>query len=159
IEYDVGFDTDGRLDGIETVLSSRCGYSADLSLAVNDRAMFHSDNAYFLENALILSHRRKTHTVSNTAFRGFGGPQGMMGIERVMDAIAMHLGKDPLDIRKINLYGDAPRNVTQYHQIVDDNIAPALIAALETSSDYRRRRAAIQAFNAGSAVIKRGIAL
>ena len=159
IAYDVGFDKDGRLHGIETVLSSRCGYSADLSLAVNDRAMFHSDNAYFLNNAFILSYRRKTHTVSNTAFRGFGGPQGMMGIERVMDAIAMHLGKDPLDVRKINLYGDAPCNVTQYHQIVDDNIAPDLIAALEKSSDYRRRRAAIAAFNAGSPVIKRGIAL
>ncbi len=159
IEYDVGFGDDGRLDGIETILSSRCGYSADLSLAINDRAMFHSDNAYFLNNASLLSHRRKTHTVSNTAFRGFGGPQGMMGIERVMDAIAIHLGKDPLDVRKVNLYGDAPRNVTPYHQTVEDNLAPDLIAALEKSSDYRRRRAAIVAFNANSTVTKRGIAL
>ena len=159
IDYDVGFDGEGRLEGIETVLASRCGYSADLSLAINDRAMFHSDNTYFLNNASLLSHRRKTHTVSNTAFRGFGGPQGMMGIERVMDAIALHLGKDPLDVRKANLYGAAPRNITPYHQTVEDNIAPELIAALEKSSDYRRRRAAIAAFNATSPVIKRGIAL
>jgi len=159
IEYDVGFGDDGRIAAIETVLSSRCGYSADLSLAINDRAMFHSDNAYFLNNTTILSRRRKTHTVSNTAFRGFGGPQGMMGIERVMDAIAIHLAKDPLDVRKANLYGAAPRNITPYHQTVEDNIAPDIIAALEKSSDYRRRRAAIAAFNAQSPVVKRGIAL
>jgi xanthine dehydrogenase large subunit len=159
IAYDVGFDDDGRIEGIALDLASRCGYSIDLSFAINDRAMFHSDNTYFLNNAAIVSHRYKTHTVSNTAFRGFGGPQGMMGIERVMDVIAWRLGKDPLDVRKANLYGAAPRNVTQYGQTVEDNIAPDLIAALEAKSNYRARRAAIAAFNAGSPVLKRGIAL
>jgi len=159
IGYDVGFDGDGRIEGIKTVLQSRCGYSADLSLSINDRAMFHFDNAYFLSNASIISHRFRTNTVSNTAFRGFGGPQGMMGIERVMDAIAVHLSKDALDVRKANLYGTAPRNETPYHQSVDDNIAPELIAALEVQADYRARRQAIAAFNAANPVRKRGLAL
>jgi xanthine dehydrogenase large subunit len=159
IDYDVGFDGEGRLEGIETVLRSRCGYSADLSLAINDRAMFHCDNTYFLNNATIVSHRMKTHTVSNTAFRGFGGPQGMMGIERVMDAIALDLGKDPLDVRKANLYGQAPRDTTPYHMAVEDNIAPELVEALERQSDYRARRKAIDAFNVQSTVLKRGLAL
>jgi xanthine dehydrogenase large subunit len=159
IAYDVGFDDDGRIEGIELNLASRCGYSIDLSFAINDRAMFHSDNAYFLNNATIVSHRYRTHTVSNTAFRGFGGPQGMMGIERVMDVIAWRLDKDPLDVRKANLYGAAPRNVTQYGQTVEDNIAPDLIAALEAKANYRARRKAIAAFNASSPVLKRGIAL
>ena len=159
IAYEVGFDDDGRIAGIEFDLASRCGYSTDLSLAINDRAMFHADNTYFLGNATIVSHRYKTHTVSNTAFRGFGGPQGMMGIERVIDVIARTLGKDPLDVRKVNLYGPSPRNVTQYHQTVDDNIAPQIIAALEEKSHYRARRQGIEKFNAENRVLKRGIAL
>jgi xanthine dehydrogenase large subunit len=159
IAYDVGFGDDGRISAIEMVQSSRCGYSADLSLAISDRAMFHADNTYFLGNATITSNRRKTHTVSNTAFRGFGGPQGMLGVERVMDDIAIWLGRDPLDVRKANLYGAAPRNVTPYHMTVEDNIAPELIARLEQTSDYRKRRAAIATFNAASPVLKRGIAL
>ena len=159
IAYDAGFDDEGRLSGIEMVQSSRCGYSADLSLAISDRAMFHADNGYFLSNVRIISHRRKTHTVSNTAFRGFGGPQGMLGIERVMDAIAVHLRKDPLAVRKANLYGAAPRNVTPYHMTVEDNIGPELMARLEQTADYQKRRAAIAAYNAQSPILKRGIAL
>ncbi len=159
IEYDVGFDGDGRIEGIETVLRSRCGYSADLSPMINDRALCHFDNAYFLNNATLVSHRHKTNTVSNTAFRGFGGPQGMMAIERMMDAIALHLGKDPLDVRKANLYGAAPRNLTPYRQTVDDNIAPEIIDALEKKADYRARRKAITGFNANSRGLKRGLAL
>jgi len=121
--------------------------------------MFHADNAYYLDNVTITSLRCKTHTVSNTAFRGFGGPQGMMGIERVMDAIAGALGKDPLEVRKVNLYGGGGRNVTPYHMIVEDNILPELIAELESSADYRARRTAIRAFNETSPCLKKGIAL
>ena len=110
IDYDVGFDAEGRIQGIEFMQAARCGYSADLSGAIADRAMFHADNGYFLGNATITSHRCKTHTASNTAFRGFGGPQGMMGIEQVIDAIARHLGKDPLEIRKLqSLRQDRPQ--------------------------------------------------
>ena len=156
--YDAGFDADGRLLAVGLELASRCGCSLDLSAAINDRAMFHADNAYFLPAVRILSRRFKTHTVSNTAFRGFGGPQGMMAIERVMDAIAAALGKDPLEVRLVNLY--APnRDVTPYGMTVEDNIAPELIAELAEQSGYHRRRAAIARFNARSVTIKRGIAL
>ncbi len=156
--WSVGFDDSGRLAGAAFDLASRCGYSADLSMAINDRAMFHSDNAYALQAAEIVSHRFRTHTVSNTAFRGFGGPQGMMAIERAIDAMALHLGKDPLDVRKANLYG-AAGDQTPYGQTVENSPALALIEQLEASSDYRARRAAILKWNAGNRWLKRGIAL
>ena len=159
MDYDVGFDDDGRITGIDFAFASRCGRSADLSDAINDRAMFHADNAYYLENARIRSYRCKTHTVSNTAFRGFGGPQGMCAIERVIEEIALHLGKDPLDVRKLNLYGTTDRNVTPYYMTVEDNILPGLIEELERSAEYRRRREAVKAFNAASPVLKKGLAL
>ncbi len=159
IHYDVGFDEAGRIEGIDLELAARCGFSADLSGPISDRAMFHSDNAYYLPNVRIRSYRCRTNTVSNTAFRGFGGPQGMMGIERVIDAIAAHLGKDPLEIRRINLYGGEGRNVTPYHMTVEDNVALELVAELERSSDYRQRRRQVAEFNARSSIIKRGIAL
>ena len=139
-----------------STLASRCGYSADLSGAINDRAMFHADNAYYLPAAHIVTKRMKTNTVSNTAFRGFGGPQGMMAIERAIDAIAWSLRLDPLDVRKRNLYG-AGRDMTPYGMQVTDNIAPELIETLERTSDYRARRAEIAAFNADSAILKRGL--
>ena len=159
IDHDVGFDEDGRILGIEFVQAARCGLSADLSGAIADRAMFHADNCYYLDQVAITSHRCKTHTVSNTAFRGFGGPQGMMAMENVLDEIARTLGKDPLDVRKVNLYGTDERNVTPYHMTVEDNVAPEIIADLEASADYRQRRREIDAFNARESLFKRGIAL
>ena len=141
-DYEAGFDDTGRLLALSLMLASRCGYSADLSGPVNDRAMFHIDNAYYLEHVEIISHRCKTHTVSNTAFRGFGGPQGMMVIEAVMDDIARMLNLDPLDVRRANLYGIGERNVTHYGQVVEGNRLPEIFDRLERSSDYRRRRAA-----------------
>ncbi len=156
--YDVGFDDAGRIEGIRIELASRCGATADLSPAINDRAMFHADNCYWLPAVEILSHRLRTHTVSNTAFRGFGGPQGMLAIERVMDAIAAARGLDPLAVRRLNLYGPG-RDVTPYHMTVEDNVAPALIAELATRTDYDARRAAVAAFNAGHRVLKKGLAL
>ena len=159
IDYDVGFDDSGRIVGIDFEFASRCGMSADLSGPVNDRTMFHCDNAYFLENVRIVSHRCKTNTVSSTAFRGFGGPQGMFAIESVVDDIARTLGKDPLDIRRRNLYGQDERNVTHYQQVVEDNIADEIFDQLLDSSDYEQRRAEIREFNEGSKVLKRGIAI
>jgi xanthine dehydrogenase large subunit len=156
--YDVGFDDQGRLHAVDIELASRCGYSTDLSASVNDRAMFHSDNAYYLGAARILSHRFRTHTVSATAFRGFGGPQGMMVIERVMDEIALKLGKDPLDVRAINLYGPG-RDETPYGQRVEEHIIAPIMEALERSSHYRARRRAIRQWNAENPHIKRGLAL
>ncbi|MPZ56182.1 MAG: xanthine dehydrogenase molybdopterin binding subunit [Rhizobiales bacterium] len=157
-DYQIAFDNDGRIQGYDVCLASRCGYSADLSGSINDRAMFHADNAYYLPAATILSKRMKTHTVSNTAFRGFGGPQGMLAIERAIDAIAWTLGRDPLDVRKRNLYGNG-RDMTPYGMRVTDNILPEMIDALERSSDYRARRRTVAAFNADSPLLKRGLAL
>ncbi len=159
IDYDVGFDDSGLILGIDFELASRCGMSADLSGPVNDRAMFSCDNAYFLENVRILSHRCKTNTVSNTAFRGFGGPQGMFAIEYAIEDIARQLGKDPLEIRRRNFYGKDERNVTQYLQPVEDNVIDEIFDQLVASSDYEKRRQEIQAFNSKSPVLKRGIAI
>ncbi len=159
IRYDVGFDTEGRILGIEFMHALRCGISSDLSGPIADRAMFHSDNAYYLPNVGITSYRCKTNTVSNTAFRGFGGPQGMVGIERVIDAIAQQLGEDPLAVRKANLYGVDKRNITPYKMAIKDNVLPGLIAELEASSNYAKRRQSIAVFNKTSPIIRKGIAL
>jgi xanthine dehydrogenase large subunit len=158
-DYEVGFDDDGRIRGADFMLASRCGMSPDLSGPVNDRAMFHADNAYYLPHATIVSHRCKTHTVSNTAFRGFGGPQGMMVIEYAIDEIARALGLDPLTVRKRNLYGKRDRNITPYTMKVEDNILPEIVSELEKTSDYARRRKDIAAWNATSPFLKRGLAL
>jgi xanthine dehydrogenase large subunit len=159
IEYEVGFDDDGRIEGIEFMFASRCGMSADLSGAINDRTMFHCDNAYFLENVTIVSHRCKTNTVSNTAFRGFGGPQGMFAIENILDDIARLLGKEPLAVRRLNFYGIDQRNTTHYLQTIDDNILNEIIDELEVSSDYQLRVKEVAEFNASNPVLKRGISL
>lgn len=157
-DFEVGFDETGRILALTVMLASRCGYSADLSGPVNDRAVYHLDNAYYLEHVEIVSHRCKTHTVSSTAFRGFGGPQGMMVIERIIDDIARTLGKDPLDVRRVNFYTPG-RNITHYGQQVEDSLAPVIVEQLEGSSAYRARRQAIERWNAASPVIKRGLAL
>jgi xanthine dehydrogenase large subunit len=159
VEYSVGYEANGRIRALDVAMDARCGCSVDLSVGVVDRAMFHADNAYFLPEFKILTRRVKTNTVSNTAFRGFGGPQGIMAIERVIDAIAWDRGLDPLDIRKANLYGPG-RQVTPYGQTVEDyDIAAPLIDELERSSSYRARRKEIRSFNERSPIIKRGIAL
>ena len=159
VEYDVGFDARGRLQGIQLELAGNCGYSPDLSASIVDRAMFHADNAYYLGDATINGHRCKTNTASNTAYRGFGGPQGMVAIEQVMDHIARHLGLDPLAVRKINYYGKTERNETHYYQTVEHNLLDEMTADLEASSQYAQRREAIKAFNASSPYLKKGLAL
>ncbi len=159
VEYDVGFDDDGLLHGIEIDLAGNCGYSPDLSGSIVDRAMFHSDNAYYLDDATINGHRCKTNLASNTAYRGFGGPQGMVAIEEIMDAVARQLGKDPLDVRKRNYYGKTERNVTPYYQTVEHNMLEEMTAELEASSEYAKRREEIRAFNAKSPILKKGLSL
>ncbi len=158
VDYRAGFDSKGRVTAVEADFLARCGYSADLSNAICDRTMFHADNAYYYPAARIATRRLRTHTVSNTAFRGFGGPQGMLFAERMMEAIAIQTGRDPLDVRKLNLYTDG-RDTTPYGMKVEDNIALQVIEQLEASSDYRARRREIAAFNARSPILKRGISL
>ena len=158
-EYSVGFDATGRLCGLKLMMAVNCGFSADLSGPVADRAIFHADNAYFLQDVDIASYRCKTHTQSHTAFRGFGGPQGMIVTEAIMGDIAQHLKLDPLDVRRRNLYGLHERNVTHYQMTVEDNILDPLLSKLELTAQYRYRRQAISAWNEKSPVIKRGIAI
>ncbi|MFM2035623.1 MAG: xanthine dehydrogenase molybdopterin binding subunit, partial [Pseudomonadota bacterium] len=157
--YTVGFDDSGRLQGLKLTMAAHCGFSADLSGPVADRAIFHADNAYFLEDVSIASYRCKLNTQSHTAFRGFGGPQGVIVIEAIMGDIARHLGLDALDVRHRNLYGVDERNVTHYQMKVEDNILAPLLQTLESTSDYRQRQAQIAAWNGSSPVIKRGLAL
>lgn len=163
ILYRAGFDDQGRMTGLEFTHLFRCGWAQDLSLPVADRAMLHADNCYHLPDIRIESHRLKTHTQSATAFRGFGGPQGMVGVERVMDHIAQMLGRDPLQVRRANFYRAAevagPVQTTPYHMAVEDFIGHDLVAELERTSDYHERRAEIAAWNATSPILKRGIAL
>ncbi|MFN3615221.1 MAG: molybdopterin cofactor-binding domain-containing protein, partial [Rubrimonas sp.] len=157
VRYAVGFDDEGQIHGVDAVFAARCGNSADLSGPVTDRALFHADNASYYPHARLRSEPRMTNTVSNTAFRGFGGPQGVVAAERMIEDIAYALGRDPLEIRKRNFY--RPGQQTPYHQIVEDDILPRLVAELEASSDYAVRRAEILRFNRDSAVERRGIAL
>jgi xanthine dehydrogenase large subunit len=158
-EYEVGFDNDGRVLAVDGVFAARCGFSADLSGPVTDRALFHADNAYWYPAVRLVSKPMKTNTVSNTAFRGFGGPQGLITAERIMEEIAYALGKDPLEVRRANFYGEETNNVTPYHQTVTDNVIRRIVDELEVSSDYQARRAAVIAHNAGGGVIRKGIAL
>ncbi len=165
IDYEAGFDDEGRILGLDVVLASRCGYSTDYSGPVNDRAILHIDNCYYLPNLHIVGHRCKTNMQSATAFRGFGGPQGMFGIETVIEDIAHQLGKDPLDVRRINLYqdpllsGDPGSLTTQYNQPIEDWIGDKVIAQLEAESGYRARREQVRAFNQSSRHRKKGLAL
>ncbi|WP_109483356.1 xanthine dehydrogenase molybdopterin binding subunit [Paraburkholderia sp. C35] len=156
--YEAGFDDDGRILGARVEIALRAGFSADLSGAVATRAVCHFDNAYYLSDVDIVALPCKTNTQSNTAFRGFGGPQGALIMEVMMDGIARELKRDPLDVRRANFYGIGERNVTPYGQTVEDNVIAPLTDELIGTSDYTARRAAIAAFNASSAVLKRGIA-
>jgi xanthine dehydrogenase large subunit len=158
-DYEVGFDDGGLVTALKLTMLVNCGFSADLSGPVADRAIFHTDNAYYLSDVEIVSCRCKTNTQSHTAFRGFGGPQGMIVIEAILGDIARVLGLDALQVRQRNLYGIADRNVTHYGMKVEDNILAPLIARLEESSEYRKRRGDIGRWNAASPVIRRGLAI
>ena len=157
--YDVAHNREGQIEAIQYLLAAQCGFSPDLSDAIVDRAMFHCDNAYYIPDVLIDGLRCKTHTVSNTAFRGFGGPQGMVAMEAVIDEIAHRVGKDPLEVRKLNLYDTKQRNVTPYGQHIDSFSLLRIIEQLEADADYWQRRRAVKAFNDDSPFVKKGLAL
>lgn len=157
-EYEVGYDDDGRVLGAEVTMVSRAGHSADLSGPVMTRALCHFDNAYWLPDVAMHGYSGRTNTQSNTAFRGFGGPQGAIAIENILDTVARTLGKDPLDVRRANFYANEGQS-TPYGQPVVDNVIHELVAELERTSDYRARRREIAAFNATSPVLRRGLAL
>jgi len=158
VDYEVGHDGEGRIEAVKAMYRARCGHSTDCSIGVTDRALMHADNAYYYPHVELGAQLLRTNTVSNTAFRGYGGPQGMVAAERWIEDVAYALGEDPLEIRKRNLYGPG-RNTTPYHQELPDNILDRLIAKLEASSDYQRRRAEVLRRNRDSEFIKYGIAL
>ncbi len=164
VTYRVGFDGEGRIAGMDMTQAVRCGMSFDLSQPIADRAMFHADNCYYLPAARITSHRLKTHTQSNTAFRGFGGPQGMLAAERIVEHIARVLGRDPLEVRRANFYDHKDdktraRRTTPYFMDVEDCIIQDIVDDLAASADYEKRRDAVRDWNAANGIIKRGIAL
>lgn len=163
IKYDVGFDAEGRIHALDMLQLVDCGMSPDLSNAIADRAMFHADNCYFLPHATVTSYRCFTHKVSNTAFRGFGGPQGMLAIEYVVDDIARHLGLSADKVRRVNFYDPKgalkDRSVTHYGMTVEDCIIADIFGKLEQSSGYSSRISEIEKFNAENPVLKRGIAM
>ncbi len=158
IDYDLGFDDDGRILAVDGLFAARCGWSSDLSGPVTDRALFHADNAYFYPAVRLQSQPLKTNTVSNTAFRGFGGPQGVIAAERMIEEVAYALGRDPLEIRRANFYRDGA-DITPYHQRVEDNILARLVDELEESAQYQARRRAVLDWNAKGGIIRKGIAL
>ena len=158
-DWQVGHDDDGRLLAAEVSMIANAGFSADLSPPVMTRALCHFDNAYWLPDVAMHGYCARTNTQSNTAFRGFGGPQGALVMEIILDNVARHLGRDPLAVRQANFYGTTSRNVTPYDQVVDDNIIEPLVAQLAQQAGYAARRAEINAFNAASPVLKRGLAL
>ena len=165
IDYEVGYDDEGRILGADITLMSRCGYSIDYSGPVNDRACLHIDNCYYIPNLKLISHRCKTNTQSATAFRGFGGPQGMFGIETVIEEIANDIGKDPLDVRLLNIYkdpavsGNPATMVTQYGQTIADWVGDKVIDQVASEAKYRERRYSVNAFNKVNKRRKRGLAL
>jgi xanthine dehydrogenase large subunit len=165
IDYVVGYDDDGRILGADITLMSRCGYSTDYSGPVNDRACLHIDNCYYIPNLKLISHRCKTNTQSATAYRGFGGPQGMFGIETVIEQIANDIGKDPLDVRLLNVYkdpaisGNPATMVTQYGQTIADWVGDKVIDQVASEAKYRERRDSVNAFNKVNKRRKRGLAL
>jgi len=158
-DYEVGFNDEGKILAVDADFAARCGFSADLSGPVTDRALFHVDNCYFIPDVELRSQPLKTNTVSNTAFRGFGGPQGLLGGERMIEEIAYALGKDPLEVRRANFYDAKGGQLTPYHQSVDDSIIERLVDELEESSEYQERRKAILEFNKSNRILKKGIAL
>ena len=158
-DYEVGYSDDGKIQGIKIDLAARCGYSLDLSKAIVSRALFHADNAYYIPNATFRGFLCKTNTASNTAFRGFGGPQGMLAIENIIEEIASNLGVDALTIRKINFYQKNTNNVTPYDQVVEDNIINELTSELVEDSNYLTRREKVAKFNKQNKYLKKGLAL
>ena len=158
-DYEVGFSDRGIIEGVKIKLLSRCGISPDLSGAINSRALLHIDNAYYLSDISVENYLCKTNTSSSTAFRGFGGNQGMMIIENIMDNIAKYLKKDPAEVRKINFYQKDTKNITHYGMKIQDNVINEIFNGLIKSSNYKKRRLSIKKFNSKSKYLKKGLAI
>ncbi len=157
--YTAGFDSRGRIEGVDIMIALKAGNVADLSSSVLTRAMCHVDNCYFLPNITVRGYPCRTNTVSNTAFRGFGGPQGMLAIETVVEHVARHLGLDVDDVRDANWYGTEDRNTTPYGQQVSHNLIGTIVTRLRSAADWEGTRREIERFNAANRTLKKGIAM
>ncbi len=158
-KYQVGFTKTGNINGLKIILASRCGFSPDLSGAINDRAIFHIDNAYYIPSIDLISYRCKTNTVSNTAFRGFGGPQGMFCIENILENISEYLNIDASIIRKNNFYQKNKKNITHYGMKIEDNVIHDIFNTLIKKSNYQKRKKEIFNFNNKNKILKKGISI
>ena len=158
-EYEVGFNDKGVIQGLKLKLASRCGMSPDLSMAINERALLHIDNAYYLSDVEVENYLCKTNTSTATAFRGFGGNQGMMVIENIIDNISRHLKRDSCEIRKINFYHKNKKNITHYGMKIEDNIINEIFDKLVKKSNYKKRYSKIKKFNSKNKYKKKGIAI
>ena len=158
-DYEVGFNDKGIIEGVKIKLLSRCGISPDLSGAINSRALLHIDNAYYLSDLYVENYLCKTNTSSSTAFRGFGGNQGMMIIENIIDNVAKYLNKDPAEVRKINFYKKNKKNITHYGMRIEDNVINEIFNKLIKSSNYKKRRSNIKKFNFKNKYLKKGLAI
>jgi len=156
--YTVGFDDEGRVLALDAMLAADAGWSLDLTPGVVGRALTHTDNAYWIPHFRAVGYACKTHKQSNTAFRGFGGPQGVVVMEDALDRIAHRLGRDPVEVRALNFYSDAG-DETPYGQKVEGNLLPRVWAEVKQEADWERRRAEVDAFNRTSPVLKRGLGL
>ena len=157
--YEVGFDDNGIIDGLKIKLASKCGMSPDLSLAINERALLHIDNAYYLKNIEVENYLCKTNTSTSTAFRGFGGNQGMMAIENIIDNISRSLNKDPYEVRKLNFYQKNKKNITHYGMKIEDNVIHEIFERLIKKSNYKKRYNKIREFNSKNNFKKKGLAI
>tara|TARA_B100001029_G_scaffold176738_1_gene180184 strand:- start:160 stop:2469 length:2310 start_codon:yes stop_codon:yes gene_type:complete len=157
--YEVGFDDNGVIDGVKIKLASKCGMSPDLSLAINERALLHIDNAYYLKNIEVENYLCKTNTSTSTAFRGFGGNQGMMAMENIIDNISRTLKKDPYDVRKLNFYQKNKKNITHYGMKIEDNVINEIFNRLVKKSNYKKRYEKIKDYNSKNNFKKKGIAI
>ena len=158
-EYEVGFNDEGIIEGLKINLSSNCGMSPDLSAAINERALLHVDNAYYISDIEVTNNLCKTNIPTSTAFRGFGGNQVMMAIENIIDNIARYLKKDTIEVRKKNFYQKDKRNVTHYGMTVEDNVINEIFKNLESKSNYKKRYSDIRKFNEKNKFKKKGIAI
>ena len=159
LRWKVGIERDGRVRAVDMDLAADCGWAVDLSPAVISRALCHADNAYYYPHVRLRGLACKTNTTSNTAFRGFGGPQGMIGAEAIMDQIARTLGLDPVAVRWANFYAPGTgRDLTPYGQPVEHYRVPAMTDRILASADYAERRRAVDAFNAANPVLRKGLA-
>jgi len=157
--YEVGFDNNGTINGLKIKLASNCGMSPDLSLAINERALLHIDNAYYLKNVEVENYLCKTNISTSTAFRGFGGNQGMMAIENIIDNISRYLKKDPSEIRKLNFYQKNKKNITHYGMKIEDNVINEIFEKLLKKSNYKKRYNEIRNFNLKNKFQKKGISI